>query len=40
MKSTIHDETVLNTGRKDRTAWEIKKPYAVFHCSKINEEHG
>jgi len=31
MISTIHDATVVNTGRKDRkTNMEIKKPYAVF----------
>jgi len=30
MISTIHDETVVSTGRKDRkTYMEIKKPYAV-----------
>ena len=28
--STIHEATVINTGRKDRkTKMEIKKPYAV-----------
>jgi hypothetical protein len=35
MKSTIHDTTVVNTGRKDRTSPEIKKPYAFFQCSKF-----
>ena len=39
MKSIIHDETVLNKGKKDRTDWEIKKLYAVFQCNKINEGH-
>jgi len=30
MISTIHDATIVNTGRKDRkTNMEIKKPYAV-----------
>jgi hypothetical protein len=35
MKSTIHDATVMNTGKKDRTGLEIKKPYAVLQCNKI-----
>jgi len=30
MIGTIHDATIVNTGRKDRkTNMEIKKPYAV-----------
>ena len=35
MKATIHDKTVLNAGRKDRTDLEIKKPYGVSQCSKF-----
>jgi hypothetical protein len=35
MKSTIHDATVVNTGKKDKTDLEIKKPYAVLQCNKI-----
>jgi hypothetical protein len=30
MISTIHEETIVNTGQKDqKTSMEIKKPYAV-----------
>jgi hypothetical protein len=30
MTSTIHDATIVNTGRKDKTTnLEIKKPYTV-----------
>jgi len=36
MISTIHDATVVNTGRKDRkTNMEIKKPYAVIQYNKF-----
>ena len=36
MISTIHDATVVSTGRKDRkTNMEIKKPYAVVQCNKF-----
>jgi hypothetical protein len=35
VKSIIHDTTVVNAGRKDRTDLEIKKPYAVFQCIKF-----
>jgi hypothetical protein len=36
MISTIHDATIVNTGRKDRkTNMEIKKPYAVVQYSKF-----
>jgi hypothetical protein len=35
MISTIHEVTIINTGRKDRkTNMEIKKPYAVFQYNK------
>ena len=34
--STIHDATVVSTGRKDRkTNTEIKKPYAVVQYNKF-----
>jgi hypothetical protein len=34
--STIHDATVVSTGRKDRkTNMEIKKPYAVLQYNKF-----
>ena len=34
--STIHEATVVNTGRKDRkTNREIKKPYAVVQYNKL-----
>jgi len=33
---TIHDETIVNKGRKDRkTNMEIKKPYAVGQYNKF-----
>ena len=36
MISTIHDATVVSTGRKDRkTNMEIKKPYAVVQYNKF-----
>ena len=36
MISTIHDATVVSTGRKDRkTNTEIKEPYAVFQYNKF-----
>jgi len=36
MISTIHDATVVNTGRKDnKTKVEIKKPYAVVQYNKF-----
>jgi hypothetical protein len=35
MKSIIHDATVVNTGRKDRTHLKIKKPHTVFQCHKF-----
>ena len=36
MISTIHEATVVNTGRKDRkTNMEIKKPYAVVQYNKL-----
>jgi hypothetical protein len=36
MISTIHDATIVNTGRRDRkTNMEIKKPYAVVQYSKL-----
>jgi len=36
MISTIHDATIVNTGRKDRkTNMEIKKPYAVVQYNKF-----
>jgi len=36
MISTIHDATVISTGRKDRkTNMEIKKPYAVIQYNKF-----
>jgi len=36
MISTIHEATVVNTGRKDRkTNMEIKKPYAVVQYNKF-----
>ena len=36
MISTIHDTTVVNTGRKDRkTSLEIKKPYAAVQYIKF-----
>ena len=31
----IHDATVVNTGRKDRTDLEIEKSNAVFQCNKF-----
>jgi hypothetical protein len=34
--STIHDATIVNTGRKDRkTKIEIKKPYAIVQYNKF-----
>jgi hypothetical protein len=30
VKSTIHDTTVVNAGRKHRTDLEIKQPFAIF----------
>jgi hypothetical protein len=38
MKSTIHGAAVVNTGTEDRTDLEIKKPYAVFQCSKFMKD--
>jgi hypothetical protein len=36
MINTVHDTTIINTGRKERkTNMEIKKPYAVVQCSKF-----
>ena len=36
MISTIHDATIVNTGRKDRkTNMDIKKPYAVVQYNKF-----
>jgi len=36
MISSIHDITIINTGRKERkTNMEIKKPYAVVQCNKF-----
>jgi len=36
MRSTIHDATTVNKGRKDRnTNMEIKKPYAVVQYNKF-----
>jgi hypothetical protein len=36
MISTIHELTIVNTGRKDRkTNMEIEKPYAVFQYNKF-----
>jgi len=36
MISTIHDTTIVNTGRRDRkTNMEIKKPYAVVQYNKF-----
>jgi len=36
MISTVHDATIVNTGRKDRkTNMEIKKPYAVVQYNKL-----
>jgi hypothetical protein len=35
MKSTMHDATVVNAGRKDRTDLEIKKPEAVCQFIKF-----
>ena len=36
MISTIHNATVVSTGRKDRkTNMEIKKPYAVIQYNKF-----
>jgi hypothetical protein len=35
MKSTIHDATVLNAGKQDRTDLEIKKSY-IFYFSALN----
>jgi len=36
MISTIHDATVVSTGRKDtKTNLQIKKPYAVVHYNKF-----
>ena len=36
MRSTIHDATTVNEGRKDRkTNMEIKKLYAVFQYNKF-----
>ena len=33
---TIHDETILNKGRKDRKSnIEIKKPYSIVQCNKF-----
>jgi hypothetical protein len=36
MRSTIHDATTVNKGRKDRkTNTEIKKPYAIVQYNKF-----
>jgi hypothetical protein len=36
MISTIHDTTIVNTGRKERKRnMEIKKPYTVVQCNKF-----
>jgi hypothetical protein len=36
MICTIHDATIVNTGRKDRkTNMEIKKPYAIVQYNKL-----
>ena len=38
MISTIHDATIVNTGRKDRkTNMDIKKPYAVVRYNKFTK---
>jgi hypothetical protein len=38
MIGTIHDATVVSTGRKDRkTNMEIKKPYAVVQYNKLTK---
>jgi len=38
MISTIHDATIVNTGRKGRkTDLEMKKPYSVVQYSKFME---
>ena len=40
MISTMHEATIVNTGRKDRkTNMEIKKPYVVVQYKKIHEGH-
>ena len=34
--STIHDATIVNTGRKDKkTDMEIKKPYVIVQYNKF-----
>ena len=36
MISTIHDATIVNSGRKDRkTSMEIKKPYSIIQYNKF-----
>jgi len=36
MINTVHDTTIVNTGKKERkTNMEIKKPYAVVQCNKF-----
>jgi hypothetical protein len=41
MISTIHNATIVNTGRKGRkTNLEIKKPYSVVQYSKFMESMG
>jgi len=35
MISTIHDATIVNTGRKDKKNMEIKKPYAIVQYSEF-----
>jgi hypothetical protein len=36
MRSMIHDSTIVNTGRKDKTTnLEIKKPYTVVQYNKF-----
>jgi len=40
MTTTIHDTTVVNTGRIDKTTnIEIKKPYTVAQYNKFYEGH-
>jgi hypothetical protein len=40
MISTVHEATTVNTGWKDRkTNMEIKKPYAVFLVTSVNQWH-
>jgi len=39
MISTIHDATIVNSGRKDRkTNMEIKKPYTIVQYNKFMKD--